>query len=109
MPDALPAPRDVSGLLGWLAACTPGTLIPAVELRERVESLPVVNGAHRAQKPDEPERLLTADEVADWLSMNPQSVYRMAREGRLRKVQVSDNTVRFRPSDVEAWIDERSA
>lgn len=102
-------PREVAGLLGWLRACTPGTLIPAGDLLERVESLPAANGVVQSAPADEElEHLLTADEVAEWLVCDRQRVYRMARDGQLPSVRVGSNTVRFRRRDIVRWLDRRS-
>lgn len=100
-------PRDVSSLLGWIEAATPGTLIPAGELAERIRALPIVSRP-QAEPRAAPEQLLTAEQVAEWLQLNTQSVYRLAREGKIKRVQVSDNTVRFSRSEVERFLDRRA-
>jgi excisionase family DNA binding protein len=105
---ALTLSRDVSGLLAWLRGCTPGTLIPAGELLERVEALPT-RAAEQGRGDEEPEQLVTADEVAAWLGFDRQRVYRMVRDGRLPSVRLGANTVRFRRRYIERWIERRSA
>ena len=52
------------------------------------------------------EKLLTGREVAELLQVNPKTVERMARAGRLPSVRVCGR-VRFRPSDIASWLAER--
>jgi len=56
--------------------------------------------------PAPPERLLTVRDVAAYLRLNPKTVERMARAGRLPSLRVCGR-VRFRPSDVASWLAER--
>lgn len=102
--------RNVSSLLTWLEAAPPGTLIPATELAERLRSLPTVRSIAVAavdHPAKELEPLVKADYVAEWLSCDRQRVYRMARDGRLPAVRIGGNTIRFRRSDVERWLEIR--
>ena len=46
-------------------------------------------------------RLLTAEEVAEWVGMHPESIRRSAREGRLPGRKVGGEW-RFRPEDLDA-------
>lgn len=98
--------RDVSCLLSALEGIPPGSLIPARELAEQIRSLPAIPTSE--EESSLPERLLTAAQVADWLQLNVQSVYRLGREGHLARVRLSDNTVRFRQADVERCLDRRT-
>jgi len=52
------------------------------------------------------ERLLTSREVAELLRLNPKTVERMARAGRLPSVRVA-RRLRFRPSDIASWLTAR--
>jgi excisionase family DNA binding protein len=54
------------------------------------------------------ERLLTTDEVAEWLQMSPDTVrqWRADRTGP-RGYRIGRH-VRYRREDVEAWLEERS-
>jgi len=54
------------------------------------------------------ERLLTAREVADRLSVSVETVLRWARDGRLPSVQLSNRAVRFHRDDLDAWLAERA-
>lgn len=52
-----------------------------------------------------PERLLTTQEVATWLDVHPHTLYQWRRSGRgPRPLRVGSN-VRYRASDVEAWLE----
>ena len=50
------------------------------------------------------EKLLTAGDVADVLGIHKMTVYELARAGRIKRVEIG-HTVRFRPRDVQAFID----
>lgn len=104
--------REVGGLLSWLEAAPTGTLVPATELAEAIRCLPA--------EPAPPEKasskrddaldlqLLTAGEVAEWLSVHRHRVYALARSGRLPSVRLGQRTIRFRRCDVETWLTKRS-
>ena len=51
--------------------------------------------------------LLTAEGVAEILGRHPRTVLALARSGALPAVRLGYKTVRFRPEDVRAFIDER--
>jgi excisionase family DNA binding protein len=54
------------------------------------------------------DRLLTAREVAELLNVSTETVLRWARRGDLPAVRMPGTTrgrLRFRPDDVDAWID----
>ncbi len=52
------------------------------------------------------ERLLTTREVAELMQLNPKTVERMARTGRLPSVRVCGR-VRFLASDIASWLAAR--
>jgi excisionase family DNA binding protein len=52
------------------------------------------------------EKLLTVAELAQLLKLNPKTVERMARAGRLPSLRVCGR-VRFRPSDIASWLAAR--
>jgi excisionase family DNA binding protein len=58
--------------------------------------------------PTSPERLLRVDEVAAVLGIDPRTVKRLARAGELRRVVLGHRTTRYRASDLEALIAERT-
>lgn len=49
------------------------------------------------------EELVTVQEVADYLKMSPQTIYRFAQQGRIPALKVG-NRWRFRPADIEIWL-----
>ncbi len=50
------------------------------------------------------QNLLTALQTAKIFGCSPQLVYRLAAEGKLPAVRLAKRTVRFRPGDVETYI-----
>ena len=53
------------------------------------------------------DRLLTAREVADWLGLSTETVLRRWRAGELPGFRLGSNVLRFRESELEAWLEER--
>jgi excisionase family DNA binding protein len=53
------------------------------------------------------ERLLTTREIAAFLGMSPESVLRRYRRGELPGYRLSSNVLRFRESEIEAWLEGR--
>jgi len=51
------------------------------------------------------EPLLTAREVADWLGLSPETVLRRWRAGELPGFRLGSNVLRFRKSELEAWLE----
>ena len=51
------------------------------------------------------DRLLTTREVALFLSVSPETVLRRWRRGEISGVRLASNVLRFRGSEIEAWID----
>jgi excisionase family DNA binding protein len=51
------------------------------------------------------ERLLTTRAVADYLSLSPETVLRRYRTGELVGIRLASNVLRFRESDVEAFLE----
>ncbi len=66
------------------------------------------------QKP-EPERaqrrqLLTSEELAELLNISRHAVYQMRhRSEGPRFIRLDTRSVRYRPEDVDAWLEERAA
>lgn len=54
------------------------------------------------------DRLLTTRQVADVLGLSPETVLRRYRAGELRGIRLASNVLRFRESELEAWLAERS-
>jgi excisionase family DNA binding protein len=55
------------------------------------------------------EKLLSAQQVADFLGMHPKTLYKMLRENRiaLNFIRLPGRTIAFRPKDVETYVSER--
>ena len=51
------------------------------------------------------ERLLTTREVAEFLGLSPETVLRRYRRGELPGFRLASNVLRFRESEVEAWLE----
>jgi excisionase family DNA binding protein len=52
------------------------------------------------------EELVTVQEVADYLKVSPQTIYRFAQQGRIPALKVG-NRWRFRPADIESWLQQQ--
>ena len=50
-----------------------------------------------------PEEVMTVPEVAEYLRINPQTVYRKAKSGQLPAVRIG-RAIRFRRSELESWL-----
>jgi excisionase family DNA binding protein len=59
---------------------------------------------HRAGSP--PNEILTIDEVADYLRLTPQTIYKWAQEERIPAVKLGKEW-RFRRSVIDRWFDEQ--
>jgi excisionase family DNA binding protein len=53
-------------------------------------------------------RLLTARQVADQLSVSTETVLRWTRAGKLSAIRLPGGAIRFRESDLDAWLEERA-
>ena len=47
--------------------------------------------------------IMTVSEVAEYLRVNPQTIYRKAKAGELPVVRIG-RAIRFRRSELEAWL-----
>jgi excisionase family DNA binding protein len=54
------------------------------------------------------ERLLTTRELAEFLGVIPETVLRWVRRGQLPAIKLPSGAIRFRESDVDAWLEARS-
>jgi excisionase family DNA binding protein len=54
------------------------------------------------------DRLLTARTVADLLDLSTETVLRWVRRGELPAIRLPSGQLRFRGSDVDAWLVERA-
>ena len=62
---------------------------------------------HPDRDTQDPQGLLTAKQVAALLSLSAQTVYRLARQGRLPYIRLH-GSLRFRRSDIENWLRAKS-
>ena len=53
------------------------------------------------------KRLMTAEEVAEFLQVSPHTVWRWIREEKLPAISISPRTYRIREEDLEAFLEER--
>ena len=51
------------------------------------------------------DRLLTTREVATFLGLSPETVLRRWRAGELPGYRLASNVLRFRESEIEAWLE----
>jgi excisionase family DNA binding protein len=52
-------------------------------------------------------KLVDANEAASLTGLRPQTIYRLARQGRLKSFRVLDRAVRFDRADLLALVSER--
>lgn len=64
------------------------------------------NGAGFASATERGSKLLEADDVAEYLGMRTDWVYREVRAGRLPHIRLG-RAVRFRRESIEAWLEAR--
>ena len=62
-------------------------------------------GAPQSAPQSAARRLITIDEVADWLAVSKQRAYELARRGVIPVVRVG-RQVRVDPESLEQWIQE---
>ena len=65
-----------------------------------------VGGGVASLAVDSASRLLAAEDVANYLGVRTDWVYREVRAGRLPHIRLG-RAVRFRRESIEAWIDSR--
>jgi len=54
-----------------------------------------------------PIEVMTVSEVAEYLRVNPQTVYRKAKSGQLPAVRIG-RAIRFRRVELDAWLAART-
>ena len=82
---------DIPEALGRLEICR-------VALLSRLDTAPA------PASPGEPNKLLTADQVAEQLGLPTARIYEMSRQGKLPFVRVGKKLVRFERTALDAWI-----
>ena len=53
------------------------------------------------------ERLLDVHEAAEILGYNWKTIYKLVKQKRLPCVRIGGTRIRFRPKDLERWIEGR--
>lgn len=54
------------------------------------------------------DRLMSVDEIAEFLGLAKGTVYHLASQGRIPCVRLSARCLKFRLSQVMAWIESKS-
>jgi len=110
-PPLLPVVESFRALFPPRDACSRPELL---QLRALLENaLRQTAGEKRDASPypdrsmQDPHGLLTAKQVAALLSLSAQTVYRLARQGRLPYLRLH-GSLRFRHSDIENWLRAKS-
>lgn len=83
--------------------------LPGLSLSHVVSHEPSLTVAARERTGEPRDRLLNTKEAADYLGLSPRTLegYR-SRGGGPLYVAISRNVVRYRLSDLQAWVDERA-
>ncbi len=58
-------------------------------------------------KPEAFQRLLTVEEIADYLQVKPSTIYQWTHTGFILHVKLG-NRVRFKLSQVDKWVERRA-
>lgn len=60
-----------------------------------------------ANEQEQPTRLLTVADVADWLRVSTSLVYQIVESGKLPVYRIGNGrgAIRFRPEDIEVYLD----
>jgi len=54
------------------------------------------------------DRLVTSRQLADQLAVSTETVLRWTRDGKLPAIRLPGGAIRYRESDLDAWIEERA-
>jgi len=55
----------------------------------------------------EMDKLLTVEEIAEYLSLKPSTIYQWTHQGSIPHVKLG-NRVRFKVSQIERWLESRT-
>jgi excisionase family DNA binding protein len=67
-----------------------------------------LNGQHQAEDDKEIDGLIDVHQAANFLSLVPGTVYHLVSQGRLPCVRLSARCLRFRKSELDKFIRQRS-
>ena len=80
------------------------------ELEEVIQRMVRVAISEEVQStPRLPRPLLSAEQAGELLGVDKQSVYRLAREGSLRPIHISQTRFRFQVEEIERFIRDGGA
>ena len=57
-------------------------------------------------RPEMEERLLTIDDVAEFLQVNPMTIYSWVRDGKIPAFKIG-KVLRFKKSEIDAWLKKK--
>ena len=58
-------------------------------------------------KPEALQRLMTVEEIADYLQVKPSTIYQWTHTGFIPHVKIG-NPVKFKMSQIDRWIEKRA-
>ena len=87
---------------GGIRCRCPGTGDPA----EAIKSVPMDSTPDRPTPKDQPEELLTPSEVAAMFRVNPKTVTRWARAGKITAIRTLGGHRRFRASEIRRCLEQ---
>ncbi|RAO00720.1 hypothetical protein LAH08_02973 [Micromonospora noduli] len=88
----------------WPAACRPRHAAPTARLHQHVGSPMNVSAAPEWR----PDPLLSIDDVAAWLGKPKNTLYAWHSRGKGPRAIRVGNTLRYRRSEVERWLDDHT-
>lgn len=103
----MPAPppyRPRSRPARWSATCRPRHATSTARLHQHAG--PAMNGPAASEW--RPDPLLTIDDVAAWLGKPKNTLYAWHSRGKGPRAIRVGNTLRYRRSEVERWLDDHT-
>lgn len=97
------ASQSLAGMVDWLRAAPPGTLVLASEIAARLDAVPTHTDISAATSPVE---LMTADAAASRLAMSKQWLYRNAAQFGF-VVRVGKRSLRYDAGKIDRWRERR--
>jgi len=80
-----------------------------MSFEETLESIVRKVVREELQSASSADRLMTAQEVADYLGYDVHTIYQLKRERKLRGFNLGNNSLRFYQSEVTKFIQERAS
>ena len=88
----------------WPGTCRPRQATPTARLHQHVR--PAMTGPAAPQW--RPDPLLSIDDVATWLGKPKNTLYAWHSRGKGPRAIRVGNTLRYRRSEVECWLDDHT-